>query len=89
MGGDDGEVATSEMPHDFWGILLVKSVPTPLRHVRGRLQPIQTDGPPVVHVVDTSGAVLLAQGRFHVRIAGHPSAERPRPPDDLSSGWRR
>ena len=72
----------------FWGILFPESVTDRLFHARGRLQPIEMDGLPVLHVVDAVGAVLLAMCRFHGRIARHASAVRRRPPADLWSGRR-
>ena len=67
----------------FWGILFPETCTGPRFHARGRLQPIEMDGLPVLHVVDAVGAVLLAMCRFHGRIARHASAVRRRPPADL------
>ena len=60
-----------------------KSVTDPRFHARGRIQPIEMDGLPVLHVVDAVGAVLRAMCRFYGRIARHASAVRRRPPADL------
>ena len=72
----------------FWGILWVETCTGPVFDAGGRLQPIEMDGLPVLHVVDAAGAVLLAMCRFHGRIARHASAVRRRPPADLWSGRR-
>ena len=70
------------------GYLIPRNVYRPSFHGGGRLEPIEMDGLPVLHVVDAVGAVLLAMCRFHGRIARHASAVRRRPPADLWSGRR-
>ena len=42
------------------GYLIPGKCNDPVFHARGRLQPIEMDGLPVLHVVDAVGAVLLA-----------------------------
>ena len=68
--------------------LIARKCPNFRFHDGGRLQPIEMDGLPVLHVVDAVGAVLLAMCHFHGRIARHASAVRRRPPADLWSGRR-
>ena len=69
-------------PH-FLLYLIARKCPNFRFHDGGRLEPIEMDGLPVLHVVDAVGAVLLAMCRFHGRIACHASAVRRRSPADL------
>ena len=83
-----GQVGNHYQRATFCGILCSETCNGPRFHGGGRLEPIEMDGLPVLHVVDAVGAVLLAMCRFHGRIARHASAVRRRPPADLWSGRR-